>query len=556
MRVWVDPDQLAARNLTATDVVAAIREQNIQVAAGQIGQPPLQRQAGSTSSRSPPSAGSSTPEQFENIIIRTTPDGRIIRIKDVGRVELGAKNQDVANKLDGHPSTGLAIFQLPDANALATADRIHAKMEELKSDVPARTSTTRSAYDTTPFIRESINEVFKTLLDAIILVAIVVLLFLQNWRSALIPLIAVPVAIIGTFAVMAAMGFSLNNLTLFGLVLAIGIVVDDAIVVVEAVEHHIEQGMAPREATIKAMERGVRAGDRRRPGAVGGVRAVRVHQRHHRPVLPPVRADDRRLDHHLGVQFADAEPGPGGPLAQAGKDGASRDLVGRRACDFVAGLVLPAVQLRASGRATNAYTPRSSAWPAARAASWCCCVYAGLLGLTLLGLQPACRRGFIPTQDMGYLLRQRPDCPTPPPLERTTGGREPRSTKIAADDDAAASGQHAIAIVGPVVRRSAPPARTSADVRHPRSPSPSGADSGPVQHAPSPTGWPSRSREEIPDAKVAVFGPPPVRGVGSGRRLQVHGRGPRRPRPRDALQERRPTTSSPRANKDAAAQAG
>ncbi len=155
-------------------------------------------------------------------------------------------------RLDGKPSVGFVIFQLPDANALDVADRIHAKMDELSKSFPEGVIY-EIQYDTTPYTRECIKEVFKSLRDAIILVAFVVLLFLQNWRSAIIPLIAVPVAIVGTFAVMAALGFSLNNLTLFGLVLAIGIVVDDAIVVVEAVEHHIENGMAPRDATIKAM---------------------------------------------------------------------------------------------------------------------------------------------------------------------------------------------------------------------------------------------------------------------------------------------------------------
>ena len=182
-------------------------------------------------------------------------------------------------------------------------------------------------YDTTPFIKESIREVFETLFDAIVLVAVVVLVFLQNWRSTLIPLIAVPVAVVGTFAVMAAMGFSLNNLTLFGLVLAIGIVVDDAIVVVEAVEHHIEHGMTPREATHQGDGAGVRAGHRDRPGAVGGVRPVRVHHRHHRAVLPSVRLDHRRLDGDLGVQLADAQPGAVGvAAAAAGKGQASKPL--------------------------------------------------------------------------------------------------------------------------------------------------------------------------------------------------------------------------------------
>ena len=176
----------------------------------------------------------------------------MVRIRDVGSVKLGAKNEDVSSRVDGHPISNLAVFQLPDANALATADMVKAKIEELKKEFPPGVDY-MIRYDTTPFIRESINEVFKTLLDSVVLVALVVLVFLQNWRSAIIPLIAVPVGIVGTFAVMLVMGFSLNNLTLFGLVLAIGIVVDDAIVVVESVEHHIEHGLKPRAATIKAM---------------------------------------------------------------------------------------------------------------------------------------------------------------------------------------------------------------------------------------------------------------------------------------------------------------
>jgi len=251
MRSWVDPDKLAARGLTVTDVVAAIREQNTQVAAGQIGQPPV---AGIAASQTPIEVKGrlSSIEEFENIIIRA--DGtKIVRIRDIGRAELSARSQDINNRFDGKPTVGLAIFQLPNANALETADNIKAKMAELKNDFPPGVDYT-VGYDTTPFIRESITEVFHSLRDAVILVALVVLVFLQGWRPAIIPLIAVPVAIVGTFAAMAAAGFSLNNLTLFGLVLAIGIVVDDAIVVVEAVEHHIERGMKPRAAAIKAME--------------------------------------------------------------------------------------------------------------------------------------------------------------------------------------------------------------------------------------------------------------------------------------------------------------
>ena len=252
MRVWVDPEKLAARSLTAGDVVAALREQNLAVALGQLGQPPI---PSSQNFQFPMSTLGRLvePAEFEAVILKSAPDGRLTRVRDVARVEMAAKSIDVNTRVNTMPTVGLGIFQLPDANALDTADRIKAKMEELKENFPEGIQY-EIRYDTTPFIRESIFEVFKTLRDAIILVAVVVLLFLQNWRSAVIPLIAVPVAIIGTFSIMAVFGFSLNNLTLFGLVLAIGIVVDDAIVVVEAVEHHIEHGMAPRAATIRAME--------------------------------------------------------------------------------------------------------------------------------------------------------------------------------------------------------------------------------------------------------------------------------------------------------------
>jgi multidrug efflux pump len=252
MRVWVDPDLLAARSLSAGDIANAIREQNLPAPSGQIGQPPAVD--GQPIQIPLNTLGRLTDvKQFENIIIKATADGRLLRLKDVAKVEIGALNQDINCQVNGKPSVGMAIFQLPDANALDVADVLKAKVKEMSTSFPPGVEY-EIRYDTTPYIRESINEVFKTLRDAVILVAVVVLLFLQNWRSAIIPLIAVPVAIIGTFAAMLAFGFSLNNLTLFGLVLAIGIVVDDAIVVVEAVEHHIEHGMSPRDATIRAME--------------------------------------------------------------------------------------------------------------------------------------------------------------------------------------------------------------------------------------------------------------------------------------------------------------
>ena len=252
MRVWLDPEKMSSRNLTTGDVVRAVEQQNAQVAAGQIGQPPVP--TGQVFQYTMSTLGRlANDQQFADMILKTDANGRVTRLGDVARIELGAQAYDQTCTLDGRPSVAMSVYQRPGSNALETARMVRAKMEELKDRFPSGLDYA-IVYDTSPFIQESVNEVFKTLREAVILVAIVVLLFLQNWRSTLIPLVAVPVAIIGTFAVMASMGFSLNNLTLFGLVLAIGIVVDDAIVVVEAVEHHIERGLAPREATILAME--------------------------------------------------------------------------------------------------------------------------------------------------------------------------------------------------------------------------------------------------------------------------------------------------------------
>lgn len=251
MRIWLDPEKLASRDLAAGDVVDAVNQQNVQVAAGQIGQPPVPK--GQNFQYTLNTQGRLIDaDEFSDMILKTDAEGRIVRLRDVSRIELGAQAYDQVCTLNTQPSVALSIYQLPGSNALKTAEVVEAKMHELAERFPEGLKYD-IVYNTTPFIEESIMEVFKSLRDAIILVAVVVLVFLQNWRSTLIPLIAVPVSIVGTFAVMAAMGFSLNNLSLFGLVLAIGIVVDDAIVVVEAVEHHIEHGMSPRDATRQAM---------------------------------------------------------------------------------------------------------------------------------------------------------------------------------------------------------------------------------------------------------------------------------------------------------------
>jgi multidrug efflux pump len=252
MRIWIDPVKAATRNLTATEIVAAIREQNVQVAAGVFGQPP--QPPGNLFQLTAQTRGRfSTPEEFGQVILRTDVDGQIIRLRDVARIELGANDYSIRNFLDGKPAVVLAIFQLPGSNAIETRDAVEAAMRKMSLQFPAGLEH-RIVFDTTIFIRESIQAVLKTLLEAMLLVIIVVVLFLQNWRASLIPLLAVPVSLIGTFTVMALLGFSLNNLSLFGLVLAIGIVVDDAIVVVENVERNIALGLNPVEATRKAMD--------------------------------------------------------------------------------------------------------------------------------------------------------------------------------------------------------------------------------------------------------------------------------------------------------------
>ncbi len=268
MRVWLDPDKLAARDLTANDVINAVREQNRQVAAGRLGQPPVPTGQSVQFQLPINAAGRLTSEQqFEDIVLKTSSDGGVVHFKDIVResiqdadgriigkgIELGAKNYDVNSYLDGEPSATLAVFQLPGSNALDTAEAIRSKMDELKTRFPEGVDY-RIYYDTTVFVNESIHSVIHTLIEAFILVFIVVLVFLQNWRATIIPMVAVPVSLIGTFAVMALLGFSLNNLSLFGLVLAIGIVVDDAIVVVENVERLLAEGLSPRDAARKAMD--------------------------------------------------------------------------------------------------------------------------------------------------------------------------------------------------------------------------------------------------------------------------------------------------------------
>jgi hydrophobic/amphiphilic exporter-1 (mainly G- bacteria), HAE1 family len=252
IRVWLDPEKLKARGLTASDVTQALQQQSQQVAAGQIGGPPTQE--GQPFQYTVIVQGRlADPRQFENVIVKTGDNGAITRVADVGRVELGAQTYGQIFKVNDRPAAGIAIFQSPGANAINVQKQVEKRMGELAKEFPSGL-VHEVPFDTTTFVDEAIKEVYKTLIEAAVLVLVVILLFLQDWRAMLIPATTVPVTIIGAFAAMAALGFTVNLSTLFAIVLAIGIVVDDAIVIVEGVAHHIERGMSPHDASIKAMD--------------------------------------------------------------------------------------------------------------------------------------------------------------------------------------------------------------------------------------------------------------------------------------------------------------
>jgi multidrug efflux pump len=396
MRVWLNPNNLASHNLTATDVVQAIREQNVQVAAGVLGAPPTN--TGSTAFQLLVNTQGrlTTEEEFGNIIVRAAKDGQITRIRDLGRVELGSSTYALRSLLDNKPAAALPISQRPGSNALETSQQVRETMERLKKSFPEGVDY-KIVYDPTVFVRESIQAVGHTFVEALILVVIVVLVFLQTWRASIIPLLALPVSLIGTFSVMLALGFSLNTLSLFGLVLAIGIVVDDAIVVVENVERNIALGHEPREATRRAMEE-----------VSGPIVAIAL-------VLCAVFVPTAfivGLSGQFYKQFAltiaistvisafnslTLSPALAALLLKA--HDAKKDRF-TQAIDFAFGWFFKLFN-RFFGRASGGYgklvthTLRSSVIAVV--------VYAGLIGLTLFGFSrvPA---GFVPTQDKGYLV--------------------------------------------------------------------------------------------------------------------------------------------------------
>ena len=409
MRVWLDPDKLAARQLTATDVVRAIREQNVQVAAGTLGAPPAP--SDTTFQLSVNAQGRlASEEEFTDVVVRATPEGQITRLGDVGRVELGSNMYALRSLLDNQSAVAIGIAQRPGSNALEAAAQVREVMERLKQTFPAGVEY-RIVYDPTIYVRESIRSVVVTLFEAILLVVLVVIVFLQTWRASIIPLVAVPVSLIGTFAVMLGLGFSLNTLSLFGLVLSIGIVVDDAIVVVENVERHIELGLSPIDASRKAMSE-----------VSGPIIAIAL-------VLCAVFVPTAFISGLTGQfyrQFAltiaistvisafnslTLSPALASRLLRA--RGAPRDWP-QRVIDRIFGWFFRLFN-RFFTRSSSAYA--SGVARLLRVSAAAVVLYVGLVGLTVFGFSRV-PQGFVPAQDKDYLVAfaQLPDAAT---LDRT-----------------------------------------------------------------------------------------------------------------------------------------
>ncbi|MDH1269994.1 efflux RND transporter permease subunit [Rhizobium pusense] len=410
MRVWLDPAKVAARGLTASDVVGAIQEQNVQVAAGSVGQQP---EASAAFQVTVNTLGRlSSEQQFGEIVVKTGTDGQVTRLRDVARIELGADSYALRSLLNGKPALAMQIIQSPGANALDVSSAVRTTMAELQKGFPEGIEY-RIAYDPTVFVKASLEAVVMTLLEAVVLVVIVVVLFLQTWRASIIPLVAVPVSLVGTFALMYMFGFSLNTLSLFGLVLSIGIVVDDAIVVVENVERHIALGETPKEAARKAMDE-----------VTGPIVAITS-------VLSAVFIPSAFLSGLQGEfyrQFAltiaistilsainslTLSPALAGVLLKPHHGDVKRDLL-TRVIDFLFGWFFRLFNRFFDG-ASNAYV--WSVRRAARLSVLVLLVYAGLVGMTWVGFQTV-PNGFVPAQDKYYLVGIA-QLPTGASLDRT-----------------------------------------------------------------------------------------------------------------------------------------
>ncbi|MEO8223202.1 MAG: multidrug efflux RND transporter permease subunit [Gammaproteobacteria bacterium] len=498
MRIWLDPDRMAALNITADDVVAALRAQNVQVAGGALGQPPSPT---SNAFRITVSSQGRllSAEEFSQVIVKSGHDGRLTRVADLGRVELGARDYVTNSLLDGRPAVALVMFQRPGSNALQTADEVKRTMARLAPAFPKGLAY-RIVYNPTEFIAQSVKAVYTTLFEATALVIIVILLFLQNWRAAIIPVIAIPVSLIGTFGVMAALDFSLNNLTLFGLVLAIGIVVDDAIVVVENIERNLEKGMSARDASRQTMTEvgtavisialvliavflptaflGGITGQFFRQFAVTiatatGISALNsltlspalgaiLLRRHD---APPDRLD-RWLDAGLGRVFRGFNR----------VFDAARAAYGRAICRTV----------RRPGLALSAF---------------------GLmLALTAAGFLVV-PSGFIPQQDQGYLITI-VELPKGASLDRTTAVVK-RATEIAEKTPGV---KNVVAFAGLSVVTSSNASQSGTVFAALKD----FADRGPGESGPAVAAKLNAAFSQIQEASLFVVAPPPVRGIGSG----------------------------------------
>ena len=508
LRVWLDPDRMAARLLTPSDVIAALREQNVQVAAGVVGQPP---HVSAPMQLSVNARGRLTSiDEFEQILIKTGARDELVRLRDVARVELGASSYGLRSLLNNQEAAGLQIVQNPEASALATAARVREAMERLQATFPQDIEY-RIAYDPTLFVQASIDNVAQTLLEALVLVILVVLLFMQNWRASLVPLVAVPVSLIGTFAVMYLMDFSLNTLSLFGLVLSIGIVVDDAIVVVESVERHIGLGKSPRDAAYATMR-----------DVTGPIVAITL-------VLAAVFIPTAFLSGLSGAfysQFAltiaistvlsafnslTLSPALAAHLLPA--HGIAPDRL-TRTIDQLVGHLFRRFNHRFE-LATERYV--SGVRRAIRIAGITGAVYAGLLALTVLGFSQV-PVGFVPAQDK-YFLVGIAQLPSGASLDRTEAVVK-RMTEIAlaqpgVKDVVAFPG---LSVNGFVTNPSAAVLFAMLDPFEDRQTSDRSANAiaGALNH----------EYGAIQDAFVAMFPPPPVPGLGAigGFRMQVQDR--------------------------------
>ena len=511
LRVWLDPNKVASRNLTAADVVNAIREQHRQVAAGSLGAPPA---PGATDFQLSINTQGRlvSEEEFENIIIRAGEDGSITRLRDIARIELGSSQYALRSLLNNQPAVAIPVFQRPGSNAIEISDSVRARMAELKKDFPEGVDY-EIVYDPTIFVRGSIEAVVHTLLEAIVLVVLVVILFLQTWRASIIPLAAVPVSLIGTFAVMHMLGFSLNALSLFGLVLAIGIVVDDAIVVVENVERNIGLGKSPVEATKQAMKE-----------VTGPIIATAL-------VLCAVFIPTAFISGLTGQfyqQFAltiaistvisafnslTLSPALAAALLRshdAPKDGFSRLL------DKLFGGWLFAPFNRVFERASHGYV--GAVKRILRGSGIALVVYLGLVGLGYMGFAST-PTGFVPPQDKQYLVAfaQLPDAAT---LDRTEDVIK-RMSQIAAEHPGV---ENTVAFPGLSINgfTNSP---NSGIVFTPLKPFDERSD--PSLSANAIAADLNGQFAQIQDAFIAIFPPPPVQGLGTigGFRVQVQDRG-------------------------------